>query len=119
MRKFMVNVNGVSYEVEVEEISGANAAPKVVPVAQSAPVAKATPVAASAGQETINSPMPGTILDVKVKAGDVVKSGQVLIVLEAMKMENEIVSPRDGKIAAVNVAKGATVGSGDALCIIA
>ena len=125
MRKFKVNVNGSVYEVEVEELQGAPAAsaPAAAPVpaaapAAPAPAAPAAPVAANAGQETVSSPMPGTILDVKVSVGSAVKSGDVLVILEAMKMENEIRAGRDGKIVAVNVAKGATVDSGDALCVI-
>ena len=113
MRKFMVNVNGTSYEVEVEEIQGGAQAPKAATA--SAPKAAAQ---ASGGQESVNAPMPGNILDVRVKAGDTVKSGQILLILEAMKMENEILAPKDGKIVAVNVSKGATVNSGDALVII-
>lgn len=125
MRKFLVNVNGASYEVMVEEINGAAA-----PVAAPAPVAAApaaapvaaapaaAPVAAVAGQESVESPMPGNILAVNVKAGDAVKKGAVLMILEAMKMENEIMAPRDGVVAAVNVQKGATVNTGDVLCVI-
>ena len=64
----------------------------------------------------VNAPMPGNILDVRVKPGDSVKAGDTLVVLEAMKMENEISAPQDGTIASVNVAKGDTVGSGDLLC---
>lgn len=110
MRKFIVNVNGIGYEVEVEEIEGGSAAP-----AQRA-AAKAAPAVGSAAKgKTITSPMPGTILSVNVKPGDTAKSGQVLIVLEAMKMENEIMAPVDCKIAAVKVQKGASVNSGDIL----
>ncbi|MDR0840925.1 MAG: biotin/lipoyl-binding protein [Christensenellaceae bacterium] len=120
MRKFIVNVNGSSYEVEVEEIAAGSAAPVKAAAPAPAPAAvPAAPVAANAGQEPIDCPMPGTIVDVKVKAGDAVKSGDVLVILEAMKMENEILAPRDGKVAAVNVAKGATVNSGDTLLILA
>lgn len=109
MKKYRVNVNGTAYEVEIEELTGAAAA---------APAPAAAP-AAPAGGEAINAPMPGNILAVNVKAGDAVKKGQVLMVLEAMKMENEIMCPRDGKVVSVAVTKGATVESGAALCVIA
>ena len=114
MKKYRVNVNGTAYEVEIEELTGAAAA--AAPAAAPAPAA--TP-AAPAGGEAINAPMPGNILAVNVKAGDAVKKGQVLMVLEAMKMENEIMCPRDGKVVSVAVSKGATVESGAALCVIA
>lgn len=108
MKKYRVNVNGTAYEVEIEEMAGA-------PVA--APAAAPAPAASGAG-ESINAPMPGNILSVNVAAGDTVKKGQVLMVLEAMKMENEIMAPRDGKVTAVAVAKGAAVESGALLCTI-
>ena len=111
MKKYKVNVNGTAYEVEIEEMTGA---PAAAPVA--APAA-AAPVAAGTG-ESITSPMPGNILAVNVAAGDMVKKGQVLMVLEAMKMENEIMAPRDGKVTSVAVAKGAAVESGALLCTI-
>ncbi len=111
MKKYKVNVNGTAYEVEIEEMTGA---PAAAPVA--APAA-AAPVAAGTG-ESITSPMPGNILAVNVAAGDMVKKGQVLMVLEAMKMENEIMAPRDGKVTAVAVTKGAAVESGALLCTI-
>ena len=111
MKKYKVNVNGTAYEVEIEEMTGA---PAAAPVA--APAATA-PVAAGTG-ESITSPMPGNILAVNVAAGDMVKKGQVLMVLEAMKMENEIMAPRDGKVTAVAVTKGAAVESGALLCTI-
>lgn len=126
MRKFDVKVNGKSYEVEIEEI-GAGYVPVVQqPVtthAETASSVSAAPTAVQAapknvaapGGETINAPLPGNILDVKVAAGDSVKSGQILMILEAMKMENEILAPHDGVIASVAVQKGATVGSGDVL----
>ena len=112
MKKYRVNVNGTAYEVEIEEMAGA---PVAAPVA--APAAAPAPAASGAG-ESINAPMPGNILSVNVAAGDTVKKGQVLIVLEAMKMENEIMAPRDGKVTAVAVAKGAAVESGALLCTI-
>mgnify|MGYP003194476995 CR=1 FL=1 len=109
MKKYKVNVNGTAYEVEIEEMTGA-------PTVAAAPVAAsaAAPAASGAG-ESITSPMPGNILAVNVAAGDMVKKGQVLMVLEAMKMENEIVAPQDGTVASVNVNKGDTVNSGDVL----
>lgn len=115
MKKYRVNVNGTAYEVEIEEMTAAPAAPAAAPVA--APAAAPAPVAAGAG-ESITSPMPGTILSVNVAAGDSVKKGQVLMILEAMKMENEIMAPRDAKVTSVAVAKGAAVESGALLCTI-
>ena len=114
MRKFLVNVNGASYEIMVEEITGASAA---APAAVSAPApVAAAPVAA--GGESIAAPMPGTILAVNVQVGAPIKKGDVAMILEAMKMENEIMAPVDGTVKAVNVAKGATVNSGDVLLVI-
>ena len=119
MKKYRVNVNGTNYEIAVEEITGAEAqaAPVAAPAAAPAPVA--APVAAPAGGEAVNSPMPGTILAVNVKAGDAVKAGQVLMILEAMKMENEIVAPVDGTVASVSVNQGTAVETGTLLCTIA
>ena len=111
MRKFLVNVNGTSYEVEVEEIKGGSpavSAPKPAP-------APAAPVNNGGAAETISAPMPGTIVGVNVKVGDNFKRGQVLLVLEAMKMENEILAPRDGRVLNVNAQKGSNVNSGDVL----
>lgn len=113
MKKYKVTVNGTAYEVEIEDITGAApaAAPSPAPVSAPAP-------AAPAGGEPINSPMPGNILAVNVAAGDTVKKGQVLMILEAMKMENEIMCPRDGKVLSVAVTKGSAVESGALLCTI-
>ena len=107
MRTFNITVNGQTYVVDVEEVGGVQTA---------APVRAAAPVA---GGEPVKAPMPGNILDVKVKVGDTVKAGTVLCVLEAMKMENEIPAPKDGKVAQVVVTKGATVGAGDTLVVLA
>jgi biotin carboxyl carrier protein len=132
MRKFMINVNGKGYEVEVEEIrdgvsaapvaapkpAAAPAAPKAAPAPAAAPAPKAAP-AVPAGASTINAPMPGTILSISVKAGDVVKKGQVLCILEAMKMENEIMAGGDATIASVNISQGDSVNTGQVLFALA
>ena len=122
MKHLTVTVNGVAYDVTVEETAGgAVAAPAAAPTAAApaAPAPAPAPAAApagSAGAVAVNAPMPGNILDVRVKPGDSVKAGDTLLILEAMKMENEISAPQDGTIASVNVSKGDTVNSGDLLC---
>ncbi len=108
MKYYNITVNGVAYSVSVEE-TAAGAAP--VAAAPAAPKA----AAGAAGAVAVKAPMPGNILDVKVAAGASVKAGDVLVILEAMKMENEIVAPQDGTVASVNVHKGDTVNSGDVL----
>ena len=100
MKKYKVNVNGTVYEVEVELMDGTAAA------------------AAPAGGEKVCAPMPGTILSVNVSNGASVKKGDVLFILEAMKMENEIMAPCSGTVASVNVTKGSAVDSGALLCVI-
>ena len=115
MKKYRVTVNGTAYEIELEELTGAAPTPAPAPAAAPAPAPAA---AAPAGGEQVTSPMPGTILSINVAAGDTVKRGQVLMILEAMKMENEIMCPCDGKIASVNTSKGASVESGTLLCVI-
>lgn len=112
MKHYRVNVNGTDYEIAIEEISANEV--KTAPAA--APKAEA--VAAPAGATTINAPMPGTILNVNVAAGQTVKEGDVLMILEAMKMENEIMAPKSGKVVSVAVSKSATVATGDVLCVI-
>ncbi|MBR0424813.1 MAG: biotin/lipoyl-binding protein [Clostridia bacterium] len=116
MRKFLINVNGTKYEVEVEEID-----PKAVrQAAPQAEPAKAPVAAKPVGEgEKVTSPMPGNILSVSVKEGDTVKEGQQLMILEAMKMENEILAPCAGKVTSIAVTKGSTVESGTLLCTIA
>ena len=115
MKKYRVNVNGTVYEVELEDITGS--APAAAPVAAPA-AAPAAPAAPAGAGEKIAAPMPGNILAVNVNVGDSVKKGQVLMILEAMKMENEIMCPCDGKVTSVNVSKGSTVETGTLLCCI-
>jgi biotin carboxyl carrier protein len=135
MKKYRITINGRTYEVEVEEVgseatSGVAAAqPVPAPKAEppTAPKAKAEPAsapapapkkAAPAGKVTINAPMPGTILSIKAKAGSEVKKGDVIMILEAMKMENEILAPQDGKILSVEVTEGSSVNTGDILAVM-
>ena len=119
MKKYNVTVNGTSYEITLEVVDAADikAAPAVATAP--APVAAPAPAVAPAGGETVNAPMPGTILSVNVQNGASVKKGDVLMILEAMKMENEIMCPCDGTIASVNVQKGSSVETGSVLCVIA
>ena len=117
MKMYKVNVNGTVYEVSIEVMDGVPAAP-AAPAAEAAPAPAAAPVAAPAGGETVSAPMPGTILAVNVSNGAAVKKGDVLFVLEAMKMENEIMAPCDGTVASVNTTKGASVSTGDVLCVL-
>lgn len=127
IKKFNVKVNGNSYEVEVEEIKDGiqPAAPSVqrpasspAPAAPAAAAPKAAPAAAVSGAGSVSAPMPGTILDIMVKEGDSIKAGQVCIVLEAMKMENELPAPCDGTVKSVNVTKGESVNTADVLVVI-
>jgi len=124
MKNYTITVNGTPYNVTVEEGAGAPvaaapvAAPVAAPAAAPAPAPAAAPAPATqgtAGSVKVEAPMPGTILDVKVSVGDSVSSGSVLCILEAMKMENEIVAPQDGTVASVNVSKGDSVEAGQVI----
>lgn len=131
MKKYNITVNGTTYAVDVEEAGGAPAAapapaaaapaPEAAPApAAAAPAPEAAPAAApaaapSAGAQTVDAPMPGTVLDIKVSAGQAVNAGDILLILEAMKMENEIVAPDAGTVDAIITSKGASVNAGDAL----
>jgi biotin carboxyl carrier protein len=125
MRKFRVRVNGEEYEVEVEEIQdgpdvsplqpGFGPVPKPEPKAERPKPAPASAV----GAVELASPMPGVILDIKVNEGDRVEMGKAVVVLEAMKMENEIPAPVTGTVTAIRVAKGQSVNTGDIMAVIA
>ncbi len=128
-KQYSVTVNGTVYDVTVEELGTAAApaavsAPTPAPVAApapapaQAPAAPKAPAATGAG-EKIDAPLNGTVLDVKVSSGTAVKKGDLLLIIEAMKMENEILAPKDGTITSVAVQKGSTVNAGDALATIA
>ena len=118
MKKYRVVVNGVSYEVELEAMDSASAASAPAAKPAAAPAPAAAPVSAPAGGQNVTAPMPGNILDVKVAAGQAVKAGQILFILEAMKMENEILAPADGTVGTVAVTKGQAVETGALLCNI-
>ncbi len=138
MNQYKITVNGVEYDVKVELVSGgvqrgprpvtrASAsvqrpapvsAPAPAPAPAAVPAPAASGAAASGATENITSPMPGNIWEVKVSNGQQVKKGDVLLILEAMKMENEIMAPRDCTVVSVNVSKGAAVESGALLCVI-
>lgn len=120
MKNYTITVNGTPYNVTVEDATGSAApvasVPAPAPVAAPAPAPAAAPAApAAAGSVSVDAPMPGNILDIKVSNGASVKAGDVLVILEAMKMENDIVAPQDGTVASVNVNKGDTVEAGQTL----
>lgn len=131
MKKYNIKVNGTAYEVEVEEAEGI-VNPTISPVeklAVTAPVstpAPATPKAKPAvsvapiasGAQTVKAPMPGTLLDIRVTQGQKVKAGDILVILEAMKMENEILAPVDGTVDTVQATKGESVNANDILVTI-
>lgn len=131
MKKFNITVNGKSYEVDVEEVGVVPtesaaiprpvAAPQAAASAPPAPAPKETaPKVAPAvsGDHTVTAPMPGTVLDVKVSVGDTVANGDVLLILEAMKMENEIMASANGKVVSIHANKGASVNAGDVLIVL-
>lgn len=120
MKNYRITVNGNVYDVAVEELGGnVRTAPvmsaPVAPVVAAAPVAAPAAKSSGAGSVKIPAPMPGKILAIKVKVGDVVKKGDVMMILEAMKMENEVVALEDGTVASIDVSEGAMVEASDVL----
>lgn len=116
MKKYKVIINGNTYEVEIEEISASDVK-ETKAKTNTYEEKKNTSPNLAAGTEQIKAPIPGTILNIKFNNGDNVKAGQVLLILESMKMENEILATVDGKVS-FKVAKGATVATDDVLCVI-
>lgn len=113
MKKFMIKVDGVMHEVEVDEVGGSFSAPVA-----SAPVEAASKAPVAVGAGTVTAPLQGNVQDVKVKVGDSVKAGDVVVIIEAMKMENDVPSTVSGTVKAIHVQKGTKVSSGDALITI-
>jgi biotin carboxyl carrier protein len=129
VKKFKITVNGEVYEVEVEEVGGVStpsapirqASPTPAPSAPAPAAPKAAPsktVVGGTGAGTVKAPMPGTILSIKVNSGQQVNQGDVLLILEAMKMENEVSAPVSGTVKAINATVGASVNPGDVLVVI-
>ena len=125
MKRYNVTVNGVVYDVVVEEVTGGAApapvaAPATKPAPAAAPAPAAKPAAPAANAKcSVSAPMPGNILAVNVKVGDKVEKGAILCILEAMKMENEVMAPEAGTVTSVTVSKGSTVQAGDVLVTLA
>lgn len=123
MKNYRITVNGTAYDVAVEEVSGGSAPVAAAPAAPVAAAPKAAPAPApkasgAAGSIVVSSPMPGKILNIKSSVGASVKKGEVILILEAMKMENEVVAPEDGTVASINVAAGDSVEAGDTLATL-
>ena len=124
MKEYRVTVNGQVYQVSIEEV-GTNtpapkptAAPAGVPSVQTTPAPQATQVPKTAEGYSVTAPMPGAILEIAVNEGQTVQAGEVVLLLEAMKMENEIIAPVSGNIKKIVTSKGATVNTGDLLLVI-
>lgn len=120
MKNLRITVNGTSYDVQVEELSAGSApvAPAKAPVQVAAPAPAPAPAPVAGSGEPVKAPMPGVVLDIKVAVGQAVKNGDCLIILEAMKMENEIFCPVDGTVESITATKGQNVNSGDVLITI-
>lgn len=121
MKKFNITVNGNAYEVEIEEVKAAAApAPKAAPAPAAAPAPKAAPAAAApaAGDTTVSAPMPGKIVKLVASVGQAVNAGDTLLILEAMKMQNEIAAPCAGTVKSFSVYAGDSVKPGQAMVVV-
>ena len=118
MKNLRITVNGTAYDVQVEDLGSSSApaaAPTAAPAAAPAPAAKPAAPAGAAGSVVVKAPMPGTVVNVVVSAGQAVKAGDDLVFIEAMKMETPVKAPQDGTVATIDVAKGESVDSGKVL----
>ena len=116
MKNLRITVNGTAYDVQVEELGEtASAAPVAAPAANPAPAAKPAAPAGAVGNISVKAPMPGTVVNVVVTAGQAVKAGEDLVFIEAMKMETPVKAPKDGTVATIEVSKGEAVDSGKVL----
>lgn len=119
MKRYNITVNGTAYDVTVEETEGGAPVQTAAPAApKAAPKAKPAAASGAAGGVRIEAPMPGTVMDVKLKVGDPVKNGTPIVIIEAMKMENEIPATCEGTIASINVSKGDSVNTGTLIATI-
>ncbi|MBR1864576.1 MAG: acetyl-CoA carboxylase biotin carboxyl carrier protein subunit [Ruminococcus sp.] len=121
MKRYNITVNGKAYDVAVEELDAGAAPAAAAPAAAPAPAPKAAPAPAPAAAvegTKVTAPMPGTVLDIKVSVGDTVSAGQAVVVLEAMKMENDINAPVAGKVLSINTTKGSQVDTGAVIAVI-
>lgn len=119
MKRYNITVNGKAYDVAVEEVDGSSAPVAAAPAPAAPAAAAPAPAAAPVADGTkVTAPMPGTILDIKVAVGDTVEAGQAIVVLEAMKMENDVNSPCAGKVLSINTTKGSAVETGAVLAVI-
>lgn len=115
MKNLRITVNGTAYDVQVEELGGSSAPAAAAPAPAAAPAAKPAAPAGAQGSVVVKAPMPGTVVNVVVSAGQAVKAGDDLVFIEAMKMETPVKAPQDGTVATVDVAKGELVDSGKVL----
>lgn len=118
MKRYNITVNGKAYDVAVEEVDGGAPVASTPVAVATTPAPAAAPAAPVADGTKVTAPMPGTILDIKVSVGDTVEAGQAIVVLEAMKMENDVNAPCAGKVLSINTTKGSAVETGAVIAVI-